>query len=170
MYYITEHDHDPSYFEPWGGAFNCWHELDGYAKELVYEFLDVWTYEAAENGHPLTETDIVTSSLRTGNSAQVWALTDKERSLTMKFYETFDAQGRTVIRMNRRNGRILVRWRNDMPGQTHYQWVRERKAVQDGYGDICYTAIQCAAYEHGLSYFSPARHMPELNIDYIIAY
>ena len=88
----------------------------------------------------------------------------------MKFYETFDTQGRNVIRLNRRNGRILARWRDDMPGQNYKQWVRERKAVQEGYGDICYTAIQCALYENGLSDFSPARHMPELHIEYIVAY
>lgn len=58
MYYVTENDHDPMYFEPWGGAFTTWHELDGDAKTLVYEFLDAWTDEAAENGHPLTATDI----------------------------------------------------------------------------------------------------------------
>lgn len=51
----------------------------------------------------------------------------------VKFYETLDNQGHVCIRLNRRNGRILARWRNDMPNQTRYQFVRERKAVLDGY-------------------------------------
>lgn len=62
----------------------------------------------------------------------------------VKFYESLDSQGRVCIRLNRRNGRILARWRNDMPNQTRYQFVRERRAVLDGYGELCYTAIQCA--------------------------
>ena len=86
----------------------------------------------------------------------------------MKFYETFDNEGRITIRLNRRNGRILARWRNDMPGQCgRYQFVRERRAVEAGYGDICYTAIQCALYANGLSDFSPAAHAPELGYKYI---
>ena len=86
----------------------------------------------------------------------------------MKFYESFDNDGRLCIRLNKRNGRILARWRNDMPGQCgRYQFVRERRSVEAGYGDVCYRAIQCALYENGLSDFSPARHMPELNIQYI---
>lgn len=44
----------------------------------------------------------------------------------VKFYETLDSEGRVCIRLNRRNGRILARWRNDMPNQTRYQFVRER--------------------------------------------
>ena len=89
----------------------------------------------------------------------------------MNFFETFDAKGRPVIHINRRNGMIIARWRNDMPGQNgRYQWVRERKAVERGYGDICYTAIQCALYAHGLSDFSPALHAPELGHTYTIAY
>ena len=86
----------------------------------------------------------------------------------MKFYESFDNDGRLCIRLNKRNGRILARWRNDMPGQCgRFQFVCERRAVEAGYGDVCYRAIQCALYENGLSDFSPARHMPELNIQYI---
>ena len=86
----------------------------------------------------------------------------------MKFYETLDNEGRITIRLNRRNGRILARWRNDMPGQCgRYQFVRERRAVEAGYGDIYYRAIQCALYENGLPDFSPARHMPELDLQYI---
>ena len=86
----------------------------------------------------------------------------------MKFYETLDNKGRITIRLNRRNGRILARWRNDMPGQCgRYQFVRERRAVEAGYGDICYLAIQCALYEDGLSDFSPEFHMPELGLHYI---
>lgn len=85
----------------------------------------------------------------------------------VKFYETLDSEGRVTIRLNRRNGRILARWRNDMPGQTRYQFVRERKAVLDGYGELCYTAIQCALYANGMSDFSPAVHAPELGYRYI---
>lgn len=87
----------------------------------------------------------------------------------MKFIQMLDNEGRNVIRMNRRNGKILARWRNDMPGQCgRYQWVRERKAVEDGYGEVCYTAIQCALYANGLSDFSPAVHAPELGYEFII--
>lgn len=85
------------------------------------------------------------------------------------FYETLDNQGRIVIRLNGKNGRILARWRDDMPGQTHKQFVRERKAVIAGYGDLCYTAIQCALYANGLSDFSPAVHAPELGYKYLKA-
>ena len=83
------------------------------------------------------------------------------------FYETLDNEGRIAIRLNRRNGRILARWRDDMPGQTHSQFVRERKAVMSGFGELCYTAIQCALYANGLSDFSPAVHAPELNYKYV---
>lgn len=84
------------------------------------------------------------------------------------FYETLDNEGRIAIRLNRRNGRILARWRNDMPGQNgRYQFVRERKAVMEGYGETCYTAIQCALYANGLSDFSPAIHCPELGMKYV---
>lgn len=83
------------------------------------------------------------------------------------FYETFDNEGRIAIRLNRRNGRILARWRCDMPGQTHFQFVRERKAVMNGFGELCYTAIQCALYANGLSDFSPAVHAPELGYRYV---
>lgn len=85
------------------------------------------------------------------------------------FYETLDNQGRVAIRLNRKNGRILARWRDDMPGQTYKQFVRERKAVIDGFGELCYTAIQCALYANGLSDFSPAIHAPELGYRYIKA-
>ena len=86
----------------------------------------------------------------------------------MKFYETFDDEGRVCIRLNRRNGRILARWRNDMPGQHGcYQFVRERRAVEAGYGDLCYTAIQCALYANGLSDYSPAVHATERGYQYI---
>lgn len=85
----------------------------------------------------------------------------------VKFYETLDNEGRVTIRLNRRNGRILARWRCDMPNQIRCQFVRERKAVLDGYGELCYTAIQCALYAHGMSDFSPAVHAPELGYRYI---
>lgn len=58
MYYITENIHEPSYFEPWGGAVTRWYELDGEAQRLVHEYLDVWSNEMEENGHPLNSTDI----------------------------------------------------------------------------------------------------------------
>lgn len=58
MIYVKEYIHDPSYFEPWSGAVNRWHELDGYAKDLVYEFLEVWSEEMAKIDDPLTATDI----------------------------------------------------------------------------------------------------------------
>ncbi len=88
-----------------------------------------------------------------------------------KFIQTFDVQGRTCVRLNNKKGRILARWRNDMPGQNgRYQWVRERKAVEAGYGDLCYTAIQCALYANGLSDFSPAVHSPESGYKYVISY
>lgn len=83
------------------------------------------------------------------------------------FYETLDNEGRVAIRLNRRNGRILARWRDDMPGQTYFQFVRERKAVMNGFGELCYTAIQCALYANGLSDFSPAVHAPEVGYRYV---
>lgn len=83
------------------------------------------------------------------------------------FYETLDSKGRIAIRKDRRNGMILARWRCDMPGQTRFQFVRERKAVMKGFGNLCYTAIQCALYENGLSDFSPAVHAPELGYRYV---
>lgn len=85
----------------------------------------------------------------------------------MKFtvIQTLDNEGRNVLRMNRRNGRVLARWRNDMPGQCgRYQWVRERKAVEAGYGEEAYEAIRYALYMNGLSDFCPAIHAPELGI------
>ena len=83
------------------------------------------------------------------------------------FYETLDSKGRIAIRKDRRNGMILARWRCDMPGQTHFQFVRERNAVMNGFGDLCYTAILCALYANGLSDFSPAVHAPELGYRYV---
>ena len=74
------------------------------------------------------------------------------------FYQTFDNQGRICVRLNRRNGRILARWRCDMPGQTQYQFVRERKAVFDGFGELCYTAIQCALYANGIMSIDAKEH------------
>lgn len=60
------------------------------------------------------------------------------------FYEVLDNKGRLCIRLDKRNGHILARWRDDMPGQRsgRYQWVRERNAVLRGYGDICFEAIR----------------------------
>lgn len=88
--------------------------------------------------------------------------------MAVKFVETLDNEGRIVIRLNRANGRILARWRNDMPGQNgRFQFVREKKAVLDGYGELCWTAIQCGLYANGLSDFSPAVHAPELGYTYI---
>ena len=85
------------------------------------------------------------------------------------FVQTFDSEGRIAVRLNRSNGRILARWRNDMPGQNgRYQFVRERKAVENGYGELCYTAIQCALYANGLSDFSPAVHAPEMGYRYVV--
>lgn len=85
----------------------------------------------------------------------------------MRFHGTLDSEGRATIRLNRRNGSILARWRNDMPNQTRYRFVRERKAVLDGYGELCHTAIQCALCENGMGDFSPAVHAPELGYRYI---
>ena len=88
--------------------------------------------------------------------------------MATKFVQTLDNEGRVCIRLNRANGRILARWRNDMPGQTCYQFVREKKAVLDGYGELCWTAIQCGLYANGLSDFSPAVHAPEMGYQYIV--
>ena len=72
-----------------------------------------------------------------------------------KFYEVLDNKGRRCIRLDKRNGRILARWRDDMPGQRLgcYQWVREKNAVLSGYGDMCFDAIRTALYASGLSDF-----------------
>ena len=73
------------------------------------------------------------------------------------FYETLDSKGRRCIRLDKRNGRILARWRDDTPGQWHgyYQWVREKNAVLSGYGDICFDAMHAAVHAYGLSDFDP---------------
>lgn len=85
--------------------------------------------------------------------------------MNIKVIQTLDAEGRNVLRLNRRNGRVLARWRNDMPGQHgRYQWVRERKAVEQGYGEEAMQAIRYALYMNGLSDFCPAIHCPELGI------
>lgn len=84
--------------------------------------------------------------------------------MNVKVIQMLDEEGRNVLRMNRRNGRILARWRNDMPGQRGYQWVRERKAVEQGYGELAYQAIRVALYMNGLSDFCPSMHCPELGI------
>lgn len=77
------------------------------------------------------------------------------------FYETLDSRGRRCIRLDKRNGRILARWRDDMPGQRRYQWVREKNAVLSGYGDMCFDAIRTALYAYGLSDFDPFTMCPE---------
>ena len=79
------------------------------------------------------------------------------------FYEMLDNKGRLCIRLDKRNGRILARWRDDMPGQRsgQYQWVREKNAVISGYGDMCFDAIRAALYAQGLSDFNPFTMCPE---------
>ena len=79
------------------------------------------------------------------------------------FYETLDSKGRLCIRLDKRNGRILARWRDDMPGQRrgYYQWVREKNAVLSGYGDMSFDAIASALYAQGLSDFNPFTMCPE---------
>lgn len=87
------------------------------------------------------------------------------------FVECFDSEGRVCVRLNRANGRILARWRTDMPGYPNGCFVREKKAVCEyGLGELCYTAIQCALYASGLSDFSPAVHAPELGYRYVKRY
>lgn len=73
------------------------------------------------------------------------------------FYEVLDNKGRRCIRLDKRNGRILARLRDDMPRQRrgYYQWVREKNAVFAGYGDICFDAIHAALYAYGLTDFDP---------------
>lgn len=78
------------------------------------------------------------------------------------FVETLDKQGRLCVRLERRNGIILCRFRNELPGQHgRYQWAREKNAVRRGCGDVCFTAIQCAMYQHGQTDFCPAVQAPE---------
>ena len=73
------------------------------------------------------------------------------------FYEVLDNKGRRCIRLDKRNGRILARWRDDMPWQRRgdYQWAREKNAVFAGYGDICFDAIHAALHAYGLTDFDP---------------
>ena len=87
------------------------------------------------------------------------------------FYEVLDSKGRRCIRLDKRNGRILARWRDDMPGQRRgcYQWVREKNAVYAGYGDMCFDAIQCAMYYHGQTDFCPAVQSPDV-LPYDVVY
>ena len=79
------------------------------------------------------------------------------------FYEVLDNKGRRCIRLDKRNGRILARLRDDMPRQRrgYYQWVREKNAVLSGYGDMCFDAIRAALYSYGLSDFNPFTMCPE---------
>ena len=61
---------------------------------------------------------------------------------TVTFVETLDKQGRLCVRLNKKNGVILCRFRNDLTGQYgFYQWAREKNAVLRGYGDMCFDAI-----------------------------
>ena len=90
------------------------------------------------------------------------------------FIELKDSKGRKCIRLEKRNGVILARYRDDLPGQIHgrYQWVRERKAVQRSLGIIALDAIKLALYMHGLSDFNPqtmSQEMYPYYDEYIIA-
>lgn len=90
------------------------------------------------------------------------------------FIETLDKQGRLCVRLNKKNGMILCRFRNDLPGQRgRYQWAREKNAVMRGHGDMCFYAIQCAMYYHGQTDFCPAVPSPEVlqyNVSYKVVY
>ena len=89
---------------------------------------------------------------------------------TVTFVETLDKQGRLCVRLNKKNGVILCRFRNDLTGQYgFYQWAREKNAVMRGYGDMCFDAIQCAMYHHGQSDFCPAVQSPEI-LPYDVCY
>lgn len=81
------------------------------------------------------------------------------------FIETEDSKGRKCIRLARRNGMILARYRDDLPGQTHgnYQWAREKNAVIRGYGVVAFDAIRLALYMHGQSDFNPQTMAPEMH-------
>ena len=82
---------------------------------------------------------------------------------TVTFIETLDNQGRMCVRLNKKNGIILCRFRNDLTGQYgFYQWAREKNAVLHGYGLMCFDAIQCAMYYHGQTDFCPAIQSPEV--------
>jgi len=82
---------------------------------------------------------------------------------TITFVETLDKQGRLCVRLNKKNGMILCRFRNDLPGQNgRYQWAREKNAVMRGHGDMCFDAIRYAMYIHGQTDFCPAVQSPEV--------
>lgn len=90
------------------------------------------------------------------------------------FIELKDSKGRKCIRLEKRNGIILARYRDDLPGQIHgrYQWARERKAAERGLGIIALDAIRLALYMHGQSDFNPQTMAPEMYPyydEYIIA-
>ena len=93
---------------------------------------------------------------------------------TVTFIETLDKQGRICVRLNKKNGVILCRFRNDLTGQYgFYQWAREKNAVLRGYGDMCFNAIQCAMYYHGQTDFCPAVQSPEVlpyDVNYKVEY
>lgn len=93
---------------------------------------------------------------------------------TIKFVEALDKHGRLCVRLNKKNGMILCRFRNDLPGQHgRYQWAREKNAVMRGYGDMCFDAIQCAMYCYGQTYFCPAVQSPEVfpyDVLYVVGY
>lgn len=84
------------------------------------------------------------------------------------FIELKDNKGRKCIRLNRRNGMILARYRDDLPGQIHgkYQWAREKNAVIRGYGVVAIDAIRLALYMHGQSDFNPQTIAPEMQTYY----
>lgn len=89
---------------------------------------------------------------------------------TITFVETLDKQGRLCVRLNKKNGMILCRFRNDLPGQHgRYQWAREKNAVMRGHGDMCFDAIRCAMFYHGQTDFCPAIQSPE-TLPYDVCY
>ena len=89
---------------------------------------------------------------------------------TVTFVETLDKLDRICVRLNKKNGMILCRFRNDLTGQYgFYQWAREKNAVLRGYGDMCFDAIQCAMYYHGQTDFCPAVQSPEV-LPYDVCY
>ena len=93
---------------------------------------------------------------------------------TVTLIETLDKQGRICVRLNKKNGVILCRLRNDLTGQYgFYQWAREKNAVLRGYGDMCFDAIQCAMYYHGQTDFCQAVQSPEVlpyDVNYKVEY
>ena len=89
---------------------------------------------------------------------------------TVTFVESLDKKGRICVRLNKKNGVILCRFRNDLTGQYgFYQWAREKNAVLRGYGDMCFDAIQCAMYYHGQTDFCTAVQSPEV-LPYDVCY